>query len=360
MKKSPLKIAFVIDALRVGGAERMLLSLVSTLPKDRFSCQVYTIVEQGHLASAFIQRGIPLIQIGKRGKFSWGTIARLRAAWKVWTPDMVHTHLFAGDTYGRLAAWRSGIPVVTTEHNMNLDEGGVKRWIRRLLSHVSVRIIAVSQAVKDYSVHQEHIASQKIQVIYNGVDGRQFSPRPVTRHEVPVIGMTSRLHINKGHVYLLEALSELRHLSWTVDIAGDGLHKAFLLEKAKEFGIDERIHWLGQVSDVPGVLSGIDIMVLPTIQEGFGFSVVEAMLMEKPVVAFQTGPLPEIVVDGKTGVLVETKNIQALRSAIQELLESPELRQFLGQAGRQRALHLFTLERMVQEYIKVYEDITGQ
>lgn len=354
MKQPPIKVAFVIDALRVGGAERLLLELFSHLPKTDFECRVYTIVEQGELVSQVQSLGVTVTLIGKRGKVSWGTVSRLRAAWRDWKPDVVHTHLFAGDTYGRLAAWRSGIPVVTTEHNMNLDEAGFKAWVRMVLSHLNFQIIAVSRAVKDYSVNQEHLSTNKIIVVHNGVDGKKFIPGPTTKNKIPVVGMTSRLHANKGHQYLFQALGLIKDIPFKVVILGDGPERPQLEKQAETLGIADRIQFTGLVHEVVPLLAGIDVLVLPTMQEGFGLSVVEAMLMEKSVLAFDTGPMNEVIDQGVTGVLVPPGDIPELSEALRRLLQDAQLRERLGKAGRQVALSKFSLDYMVQAYIKIY------
>lgn len=360
MSRQPIKIAFVIDALQVGGAERLLVDLISHLPKTEFECRVYTIVEQGELAADLVALGVPVKQIGKHGKISWGTVGRLRQSWKEWRPDVVHTHLFAGDTYGRLAAWRSGIPVITTEHNMNLDEGRMKAWVRTILSRLNFKIVAVSRAVKDYSVNQEYIAADRITVIHNGVDGNRFALRATAPHGVPVIGMTSRLHSNKGHHYLFQALGLIKDIPFKVVIAGDGPERSRLENQAKTLGISDRIQFLGLVHDVPAVLAGIDILALPTIQEGFGLSAVEALLMEKPVVAFDTGPMNEVIDQGLTGLLVTPGDIPELGEALRRLLQDPGLGQHLGQAGRQVALQKFSLDYMVDAYVQLYQQAAHQ
>lgn len=360
MNPSPIKIAFVIDALRVGGAERMLFDLAHSLPKNEFSCRVYTIVERGELAVEFERAGIPVQNIGKQGKISLGTIRGLREAWKEWRPNVVHTHLFAGDTYGRIAAWRSGIPVVTTEHNMNLDEVGVKQFIRTMLPWCTDQIIAVSQAVKDYSVNVEHISSKKISVIYNGVDPVRFSPghQPLS-HTIPIVGMTSRLHPNKGHEFFLQALAQLPAESYQAVIVGSGAEQERLEKLAKTLGIQAQVRFAGLVQDVPHALREIDLVVLPTLQEGFGLSAVEAMMMAKPVIAFDTGPMQEIIEHAKTGWLIPAKDVTALSQAIHLFLSDARLRQRLGGAAHAAATQKFSLQRMVQQYVDLYQRLVN-
>lgn len=359
MNTQPIKIAFVIDSLALGGAERILLDLLKNLAKEDFSCRVYTIIEQGVLAQECELLGIPVHNIGKRGKWSWCTVTGLRQAWRVWRPDVVHTHLFAGDTYGRLAAWLEHIPVISTEHNMNLDEGGMKKYIRWMLSHVTEKIIAVSQAVKNYSVKEEHISEQKVSVIYNGVDSNRFSPQKNKVHSVvPVIGMTSRLHPNKGHAYLFQALALLPDEQFSVLIVGAGSEQKKLQEMTGLLRIKQHIQFKGAVKDVVTELSQMDIVILPSVQEGFGLSAVEAMCMEKVVVAFETGPLAEIIQDGVTGRLVPQKDVRALSLVLAELIHNEHVRSELGQAARTYALTHFSLEQMVKAYTSIYLELT--
>ncbi len=356
MNNSPIKIAFVIDTLRIGGAERMLFDLAHSLAKNEFSCRVYTIVERGELAAEFERVGIPVKNIGKQGKISLGTIRGLREAWKEWQPNIVHTHLFAGDTYGRLAAWCSGIPVITTEHNMNLDEVGMKKFIRTILSWCTDQIIAVSQAVKNYSVEVEHISSKKISVIYNGVNPVRFSPatQPLS-HTIPVVGMTSRLHPNKGHEFFLQALAQLPPDSYRAVIVGSGTEQERIEKLSKTLGIQAQVRFAGLVQDVPRALREIDLVVLPTVQEGFGLSVVEAMMTGKTVVAFNTGSMQEVIEHGKTGWLIPPRDVNALSQAIRLFLSDANLRRRIGLAARESAVKHFSLNRMVEQYATVYK-----
>lgn len=353
------KIAYVIDTLRLGGAERMLVSLALALPRDEYEVHVYTIVDAGELSTKLEQAGIPVKNIGKHGKISLLTLVRLRAAFKEFQPDLVHTHLFAADVYGHLVAWWLGIPAITTEHNINLDQRGIKQRIRTCWSRYSQVVVAVSQAVKAYSISDEHVALEKIQVIYNGIDTVFFSPRAATyaTNGLVTIGMTSRLHANKGHVYALEAVAQLRQENVHVLIAGDGPERERIMQKIIDLGLQNKVELVGAVTDVREVLARMDVVVLPTIQEGFGLSVAEAMSMEKPVVVFNTGPMKELVIDGVTGFVVAPRDVGMLRERLLTLINDPALRLKMGQAGRARVEEKFSLHTMVDQYIRLYQGV---
>ena len=210
--KEKIKIIYVIDGLIIGGAQVFLVDLTKLLNKGLFDIKVVTIIKKGILAEQLEQIGIRVVHLQKKGKLGLGVI------WKLWRflrkekPDIVHTHLFGGDTWGRIAAILARVPViVSTEHNTNFEEGWAKRKVKKFLSHFTKKIVAVSEAVKDYSVSRDKIKEKKITVITNGINLDKFTSLPEKEFSnPPVIGVVGRLEEQKGHKYLFEALNLIK------------------------------------------------------------------------------------------------------------------------------------------------------
>jgi len=189
-------------------------------------------------------------------------------------------------------------------------------------------------------------------VVFNGLDLAAFDSLPVNplvpRQAVNVvIGCAGRLTEQKGHVYLLEAAALLRErgVNATFLLAGSGELEDSLRSRVAELDLDESVHLLGFVEDMKGFYASIDILALPSLWEGFGYVLSEAMSMRLPVVAFDTSNIPEVVVDGETGLLVPPRDVAAFANALETLIRDSGLRLRFGLAGRERVEHFFSLAK---------------
>lgn len=337
----------------------MLLDLVRRLPSEIFDVKVATTVRGGALVEDFKNTGISAYIFDKKSKLGLGVI------WKLWRflrkekPDIVHTHLFGGDTWGRIAAILARVPViVSTEHNMNFDEGWIKRKVKKFLSHFTKKIVAVSEAVKNYSVSRDKIKAKKITVIVNGIDLDKFALIPEKEFSnPPVIGIIGRLEEQKGHKYLFEALNLIKIIPWILWVVGDGSKKNELERLAKDLNLRERIIFLGARKNIPEILSGIDIFVMPSLWEGLGLAVLEAAAAGKPIVASCAGGIPEIIEDRKTGILVEPKNVKSLADGLERILLGKIDAREMGGRAREIVKEKFSAERMVEAYEKLYKEL---
>lgn len=353
------KIIYIITSLGFGGAEMMLLDLARRLPEERFEVKVATVVGGGPLVSDFREAGIEVRVFEKKGKISLGVI------WKIWRflrqerPEIVHTHLFGGDTWGRAAAILARVPtIISTEHNTNLDEGWIKRKVKKFFSFFTKKIVAVSEAVRAYSVARDRIKAKKIVVIPNGIDLQKFVSLPEKEFGAPpVIGTIGRLEEQKGHKYLLEALNQIKTIPWILWVVGDGSLKTQLERLAKDLNMRERIIFLGARKNIPEILSGIDIFVMPSLWEGLGLAVLEAAAAGKPIVASRVGGIPEIINDGETGILVEPKNVKSLADGLEHVLLGVAEAKAMGERARKFVSENYGVERVAGDYEKLYRDL---
>ena len=213
----------------------------------------------------------------------------------------------------------------------------------------------------------ERVPERQITVIYNGMEPlRRPEPERVKKarqefglsHE-RVCLMLARLHEEKGHRFLFDAIPEIISRAGSVVflLAGDGPHRSALEADIGRRGLSEVVRFLGRREDVPELISLSSVVVLPSLAESFGFTLLEAMSLGKPVVASTTGGIPEVVLDGENGLLVPPADSRALADAICRVLEDPERAQAFGEAGRRRSA-TFTFERMMDGYENIYKKVT--
>lgn len=238
-----------------------------------------------------------------------------------------------------------------------------RRLVVRLANRWARRVLANSEATAQAFVSRGG-RMDKIGVVHNGIDPTPFvevdrAAVAAVRAElglgaVPVVGVFSRLAPWKGQDVLLDALAALPRVHALLvgaALFGEEVHYAASLhEQAERLGLADRVHFLGFRSDIPALLHGVDVVVhTSTAPEPFGRVVVEGMMAGRPVVATRAGGVPEIIDDGRTGILVAPGDVQALTRAIDRLLTSPEEAQTLAEAGRKEAMKRFSLQRMLDD-----------
>ncbi|WP_414481461.1 glycosyltransferase family 4 protein [Caldicoprobacter sp.] len=282
--------------------------------------------------------------------------------------DVLHCHGFKAGVVGRAGAILAGCPKVYTVHNFVLSSShGFKSTMLSKLEKVLAKrtegIIAVSRALKLELEQKCRIPSDKINVIYNGISlppeggGGNVRKRLGIGPDAVVVGSVARLIPSKGIQHLLDAIPLIRGCCKNVSfmIVGTGPYEEALKMRAKALGVEGDVLFTGYVAPIWGYLDAMDIFVLPTLSEGLGISVLEAMAMGKPVVASNVGGIPEIVQHGGNGYLVPPGDAAALACAVIHLINNAHLRKVFGQKGRQRIVTSFSVERMVQATAQLLE-----
>lgn len=364
MKKiKPIKIVYAITALTRGGAERFLVDLLKNLDKEKFDPRVITIVGGGELEEEIRKINIPLKIFYKKTKLGLGVIWQIYKYLKKEKPLIFHSQLFGGDTWGRIAAILVRVPIIiTTEQNVNLDEGFFKKLVKRILGWFTNKVVVISSAVKDYSIKKDGIALKKIEIIYNGVEIEKFlwlEPK-FFQNDPPLLGVIARLEPQKGHEYLFKALEKIKDTPWKLLVVGDGSLRKGLIELRNKLDLQKRIEFTGVRSDVSEILKQIDVFVLPSVWEGLGIVVLEAALSVRPIIASATGGIPEIIENGRSGWLVKSKDINQLSKSIQEVLSNKEEAQRRALQAQQDVKIKFDIKNIVNQYEKLYENITNK
>lgn len=367
----PIQVMHVVMDLDIGGGQATILAALRYHSPEAFNITICCLGQAGALAEKAKQMGGNVLSLDRQGlkndpRTLWELIRLMRHRHVA----VVHTHLYCrSNVYGRAAAALARVPVsIATEH------GGItvhthKRWLAdRILEPFTNGFIAVSHAVKEQMVQRQGLPAHKIQVIYNGVDPDQFHVREsqaVARLTlglpvgVPVIGCIARLDLIKGHSYLIDAMTQIRaHLPQaTLLIVGTGTAQAILREQVQKRGLSRAVLFLGERRDIPTLLRAMDLFVLPSLDEGLGIALIEAMAMELPVVATNVGGIPEVVDNGQTGILVPPRDSEALAQAIVALLKDEAKRCRMGMLSKERVLAQFTAQRYVAQLENFYQSL---
>lgn len=290
---------------------------------------------------------------------------------------IVHTHNSKSGFLGRLAAKLAGIPVIVhTVHGFAFHDQeplfrqSLFRNLERMSSHWCDKMIFISQPLIDWALQEKITDKQKVEKIYSGIQLDQF--RPVTtdtktknrekwklRKEDLVIGIVSKLWEGKGHITLIKAFRALKQRVNNVKlvIVGEGDLYGELVRVVDKNGLSDSVLFTGFQMDVSEILSTFDVAVLPSFFEGMGRVLLEAMAMEKPVVASNVGGIPDLVKHQFNGLLVKPGNVAELTNALERILSDKVLSSKMGKEGRKRIQEQFSSDIMIQSIDKVYQEL---
>jgi glycosyltransferase involved in cell wall biosynthesis len=358
----PVRLLFVANfAHRLGGGEESLLLLARGLDRRRY--MPYAVVPgEGEIAEALRRLEIPVVTLPLPPLRPWMALAATRSLRALrhllaeWRPRLVHAHGSRGALYVGLAAQRFHIPVIWHVRIADRDP-----LLDGLLLALSARVIAISHAVRARFVTSRH--ANKVRVVYNGVEPADWIPKEglPSSSTGPVVLQVGRLSPSKGQATLLRAApAVLGHIPATrlVLLGADTNGEAGRLRRlALQLAVNHAVEIRAWMEDPRPVFHEADVVTLPSRSEGFGRVLVEAACLAKPVVASCVGGIPEVVVDGETGLLIPPDNPSALAEALIRLLGDPHLRHQLGAAARERALARFTARQHVEGVEAVYEEL---
>ena len=367
-------VLHLITELSTGGAQTALLRLLTGLNRDRFFPTIACFYNGDKIVAQQIRAlGIPVTDLGMTTKWRLDALWRLYRLLRRERPTILHTWMFHANIPGRVLGRLASVPIIITSRR-NENIGGVLRErLNRWTARLDDRVIAVCELARQAEIERATVSPEHVVTIYNGIDAQQFSatnPQVVAQVRqafgIPVdallVGTVGRLHRQKGFTDLLTAIAQVQEHILTVRLllVGDGELRDDLEIQAQSSGLSDVVTFTGARSDVPEILAGLDVFVLPSLWEGMPNVVLEAMAASLPVVATAVGGTPEVVVDGVTGLLVPPRDPDALAQAITRLLRDPDLRRKMGRAGRERVERHFGVERMVQATEALYEELVGE
>jgi glycosyltransferase involved in cell wall biosynthesis len=367
--RGPLRVMFMNTSMLVGGAEVLEANLIRRLDRDRFVPEVCCLKTLGPLGE-ILAHEVPCHERLLANKFDLRVLSRLTRLLRERRIDAVVT-VGAGDKmfWGRLAAWRAGVPVVLSALHSTGWPDGVGR-LNRLLTKLTDAFIGVASSHGEHLVHREGFPAAKVRVIPNGVDVERFAagdPSGAVRRELniaadaPVVGIVAALRPEKNHELFLRIAARVRNELPAAQfiIVGDGDLRERLIQCAGELKVNDCVHFLGNRSDVPQVLAALDVFLLTSRNEANPVSVLEAFSAGKPVVAPRVGSLAESVAEGTSGFLTTPGEETEAADRVIELLRAPARAQAMGAAGQQTVRDQWSLQRMVRGYedlmAEVYE-----
>ncbi len=364
----PLNVMFIITSMPVGGAETLLVNMVRRFDRNRINPMIGCLKEKGPLGEE-LSSEIPVFENLINHKYDVAVARRLRNLFKENKVDAVIT-VGAGDKmfWGRLAARYANVPVILSAlHSTGWPDGVGK--LNRMLTRITDGFIAVAKQHAEYQINEEKFPESKVFMIPNGIDTERFqfdaAARQTWRQKfnisetAPVVGIVAALRSEKNHPLFIE--SAFRTLQQVPDaqfvIAGDGPERPNIEAVIKEKQIESKVHFLGSISDIPGVLSMVDVFGLTSHNEASPVSIMEALSCRRPVVATDVGSIDESVVNGKTGFLVPAGDAEKMSQRWRELLSNQELRDTLGQQGRDHIIKYSSLQSMTDGYVELVESI---
>lgn len=369
-------ILLYTDTPQVGGAELQMFLLAKFLNKEEFcpilACSNYPALNRW--CENFTKEGIKVIRLNVKHKHDPRHHFQLKKIIKEEKVDLIHLHLWnpASCRYAFSAASSCKTPIIITEHDP-FPLSFLKNLLKKESLKKVSRIITVSENNRQVlaALYPEH--KDKISVIHNGLDLTWWQSQLLrftdldrrkikeelflARENTLTIISIAELHERKGLKYLIEAIPEVSAKFPNIKsvIVGEGPQRPYLEKLIKNLKIENHVILVGRQKEIPKLLKSSDIFVLPSRREAFGLVVLEAMITGLPVIASQTGGIPEIIEHGKTGLLVKPENPEPIATTLIDLISNPEKRQKLATAGHKLVHQKFTAKRMAEEYEKVYK-----
>ena len=362
-----MKVLHVTTHMNIGGIGNYILTLSAALkPKG-----VEAIVASGggNLEEELDRLGIShrRINIITKSEISPKVLISalaLRKIIKREKVDIIHAHTRVSQAAALLASLMTGVPFVTTCH------GYFKTRMRKVFDTWGRKVIAISDAVKRHLALDLGVSDDRIELIYSGVDTEKFT-RDYSAEEVdtikrstglrlsPVVGNIGRLSPVKGQKYLVEAMAGVLKKAPDAQalIIGDGEEKEALERQARELGISQSVRFVRSMIDTPRMLPIMDVFVFPSVKEGLGMGLLEALAAGRACVASKVGGIEDIIKDGYNGILTEVGDARGIAGAIISLLEDAELRGRMGERGRNIVREKFALDTMADKVIGLYENV---
>lgn len=364
-------VLFIVSNFKSGGTESQLVEILKGMDRDRFKPHILCFERKGSLLGAVERLGIEIHVLGIRRTLSLRTFKALRRA-AAWAERkevrVVHTFHFHGALYGAvMKRMCPGLRLIVCEQGLTEPNRLRHRMGRRFYYPLADVILTNCEAVRQVIAARDGLDPGRIRVIYGGVDMEKFSPGPDGRGgdrsgDEYVIGCVGRLHPDKGQLLLAEAAPEiLREIPEArIVVVGDGPQRGLLEEAIERRGIGSRFTLLGDRQDVPALLPTFDLVVLPSMNEGFANAALEAMACGVPVVASDAGGNTETVLDGRTGLTFPRGDARALGSAIARMAADRAGAAALAEAARRRVIKEFGVDSLVRRHQELYGEMVQE
>lgn len=348
----------IIDGLALGGAEQIMATLATEMRGRGYQPTVVTLsrVVAGQPYEEILRSaGVEVIRCPKRTKTAFHLFRDLTHLMRAQHPDLVHTHLFAADVWGGRCAYRANIPTVSTEHNINREEGMAKHWLKYRTHRYRHAIAAVSHAVAEDITRHCRSARTITRVIPNGIDVKRFTV-PRVKNDMPTIAVIGRFATQKGHADLLAALPLVTQ-PYVAHFYGTGERRKEIEHAIAHLRLQNRVHLHEPQQAIEQVYAQSDIVVVPSRWEGFGLVTVEAMAAGCAVVVSDVDGLKEVVTHDTDGMRVNMRKPEIVAQTLNELLVNPQRRARLGVAAQQTVTQHYSRSTMLAAYDHIYQSL---
>lgn len=363
-----MRITHVVENLNRGGLERVVIDLAEQQQAWGNAVQVICLFEAGQLAPQVERLGIPLVACRKRWGLDLRAIARMRAAIRAHRPDVLHSHNAMAHYYAVAASAFTGVRRINTRHGLaNVPFSRKREALFRAAMPFTDASAVVCNKARDFFVGQGIIPRRKAVTVYNGIPVERFTAKNSHARErvlaaagwrgpCVVAGIVARLTAPKDHATLLAAMAIARASvpQLRLVLVGDGPLRPALEKSCADLQIGEAVSFLGDRSDVSELLAGFDMFVLSSISEGYSISLLEACASALPVVATDVGGNPEIIRDGRNGILVPARSPEAFAAAMVRLATDPALREEIAQRNHRFAHEEASVRAMAERYRALY------
>ena len=365
-----IKVLHLITSLEVGGAQHGLLLGLPRFDHDTYEHVICSIMDRMQMAPQFREVGIEVISLGLSRKTDLMVAQRLSSLLKQQRPDILHTYLLHGNVLGRIVGRLAGVgAIIGSERTI----GQARRWGRLAtrLTNPLTDAVEVNSEIGGKAIEKDlGVPHNKVEVVRSGLDLKAFSTstnREEIRSELllnddqHLVVYVGRLRPVKGVEYGIRAFAQAlsNQPDMHMALAGEGEQLAYLKNLVKELGITKKITFLGVRNDLPDLLAAADSVLMPSLNEGFPRTAIEAMAAAKPIIATRVGGTPEAIIDDETGILIPSKDIEAMTNAIVNLVGDKELQSRLGTAGRKRAEQNYSVENYVARLDGLYRQLLG-
>ena len=363
-----MKILLLTTHLNKGGIPYYTVNLARYA--KRAGVDVTVLSSGGELEGLLKEEGIPHIKLDVKTKFEfgykvWKALPKVTRILKDGSFDLMHAQTRVTQVISAVASGLTGVPYITTCHGFFSH----KRFSRKIFPCWGVKTIAISDSVGKHLTDDLGVSAEKVERVYNGIDlscyGREgfkrddgLAARLGLGEKDIVVGSIGRFSPVKGLKYLVEAFREVasKRKEAKLLLVGEGPERELLLERIREAGVYGKTVITPGGTPSSGYFSIIDIFCMPSVNEGLGLSMIEAMAAGKPCIASDVGGLSELVADGKDGILVPSRSPKELAAAIVRLMDDAALRKELSENARRKAGG-FSIEDSVARTLEVYEKV---
>jgi len=370
--QGPIEVLVIRDHLVRSGGTTYFLETLPQFEPARVRPSLCVLQPRCPVAREFEAAGIGPVFLERRRRDPRRILDLVRLV-RAQRPDLLFLSGPKSNLLGRLVARWTGIPAVLRFNNTLAEPAG-RAWLQRRLASDAAGAVAVSEAVRQWASRQYALPAPRIRVVYSGHDVDRFAmgapdARARIRRELeigkdaPLIALLGRVVTRqKGQDLMIRLMPELRRRrpDAVLLIVGDGPDLEACRRSATEHGVAAAVRFVGHRSDVPDLLAAVDLVVVPSlVDEGFPFVALEASAAGRPVVAFGSGGLPEVVLHGESGLIVSKGDGPSLAEAIVRILDDPALGRRLGERGRRHAAG-FTVARNVETLTELFHEVLRQ